>query len=86
MRCYQRALVDLCIDGKLEAEKLATYVTRSHDDFICVSDQIQRENEHTIVDDWEADNTPAVVTVNGDCTVSGAEEVKHQAAITQPGN
>ena len=84
MRCYQRALVDLCIDGKLEAEKLATYVTRSHDDFICVTDQIQRENEHMIVDDWEADNTPAV---NGDCnTVNGAEEVKQQAAITQPSN
>lgn len=30
LRCYQRALVDLCIDDKLEPEKLAVYLTRSH--------------------------------------------------------
>ena len=45
LRCYQKAMIDLSIDGKLEPEKFAAFMLRSHEDFAIVVAEVTRESE-----------------------------------------
>ena len=45
LRCYQKAMIELSIDGQLDPEKFAAFMLRSHEDFAAVAAEVTRESE-----------------------------------------